>query len=70
MACCCDHLYTISPFIQMCEEADYERRFSVMTDHSCHLLDTITLINEEIKVDLDFSCIDFMLDIASFVQRA
>lgn len=54
--------YTDRPFIGMYEEVDHETRLSIMVDHYCPLLKTLTLITEDITVDINLCCTYFRFD--------
>lgn len=54
----------------MYKKVNYERRLSVMVHRYCRLLDSKALSNDEIKSDINLSCIDFSFDWDCFIQRA
>lgn len=69
MVCRCTSQYTDSQSVQSCEEADYESRLSVLLDRYCRQLYAGFLTNEEVKVDVDLSCIDFSYGKVWFIQH-
>lgn len=60
--CRCRSPYTSSPFVRMYEGIDYERRFSIMIDSYCRLLDTRVLTKDEINGAIGFRAVNFPFD--------